>query len=75
MIRGAFILVVGFALGYGKAMSDQEVIRDLAQEIKDFIFVIEEQDKKSKSVHVDDFVDTTVVPDEPIGYPRGNDNE
>lgn len=37
MIRGAFILIVGFGLGYAKCLSEQDEIRDAAMTFKQFL--------------------------------------
>jgi hypothetical protein len=37
VIKGALIFGVGFGLGYAKAMSDQEAVRDAAREFKLFL--------------------------------------
>jgi hypothetical protein len=37
VIRGAFLVAVGFGLGYAKAMSDQEELREAAVAFKQFL--------------------------------------
>jgi uncharacterized membrane protein len=38
VIRGAAIFAVAFTLGYAKAMSDQEAVREAAREFKNFLY-------------------------------------
>lgn len=51
MIRGAFILAVGFSLGYIKAMSEQEAIASVAEAFKQFLEDTQEDNEKSNTVY------------------------
>lgn len=50
MIRGAIILAVGFSLGYAKAVSDQEEVREAALTFKHFLedLALQEEIKKKQ---------------------------
>lgn len=48
MIRGAFILAVGFALGYGKAMSEQEAVSETLGRLKEFLDEVSAAKDKDK---------------------------
>lgn len=61
MIRGALILTIGFALGYGKALYDNEEIKIVANEAREYLNVLIEQ--TTEPVVDADFVDSNVVPD------------
>lgn len=57
MIRGALILAVGFGLGYGKAMSEQDAISEVVGHVKRFLDDIAAADKQEKPETVDSTVE------------------
>ena len=66
MIRGALILAIGFAMGYGKAVSDLEEIKDTAQKVKElYSRLVKEYDNPTPAVDVD-YVDANDIHDTPI---------
>jgi hypothetical protein len=42
VIRGAFILAVGFALGYAKALHDNPDIHNILEEAKEFLVTLKD---------------------------------
>ncbi len=60
MIRGAFILAAGFSLGYGKALSECDDIREYLQKIIDSLTeVTADSTPTEKDVEVIDIDPTT----------------
>lgn len=56
MIRGAFILGIGFSLGYGKALHDSQEIKDLLLRVIDGLSELSKAASKESAAE-----DTTVA--------------
>lgn len=67
MIRGAIILAVGFSLGYAKAVSEQEEIRDTALAFKKLLedLALQEEIKKKQAADAEAVDSSAVEVDEP----------
>lgn len=60
MIRGAFILGIGFSLGYGKALHDSQEIKDL------LLRVIDGLSELSKAASKESAEGTTATPSDTV---------